>query len=344
MFSGKGIGEKVVLHSGNGSSKEYTVVGINNTVNPFGSVYSIVSADSLKSIKEEEIRQGLGEIVYIYEKTSANISSEGFGGMMVAVSSDEKVIAGRLPQSKEEIAITSFQAEDAYGEDWKEQMEELWDKEYWLDLNGRWTVRICGVIESDDLTIVCMQSLIDEIKIADPICVDVYLPDSIDTAQTFEEINSEGKYFCMYSLEKLKNQIGGQTAFFQISIMLVGIILTMISIALLNSFSKITVLERKRELGIIKSLGATNKDLMAVLLYDSLVMAVASFVVSLGLTLAGNIVLKNVFASMGYIDMAYPWKYELMMGGAFFLLILLCTSFHFIKVARSTPSELLTDK
>ncbi len=344
LFPASCIGEKIMLHNGNGASREFTIVGVNNTVNPLNHIYTVVSAQALKPMFEEEISAQLSGIIDCSEKTESWISTGGLCGKLVSDSVGYTLEDGVLPQSENEIIISSTTAIKSFGIDWKEKAQTIYSKEYWLDLNGRWTVRVCGVFSSDELLIGCSPNLTEELKIADPVSLDVYLPDDLDTASVYKELNSEDEYFCMYYLEDLKDQIGSQTVFFEFAILISGIILTLISVAMLNSFSKITVLERRRELGIIKSLGAGNKELMAVLLYDSAVMAIASFVLSAGLTFVGNEVLKKVFGSMDYIKFSYPLTTQLLMGGVFTVIIIFCTTLHFVKVARMMPSELLTDR
>ena len=344
VFSGNGIGETVSLYSPGGATENFTVVGINKTVTPFDSIYTIVSADALKSMSEEETRARIAETLVLTEATDAGFSSGGLRGNLQVADAAEPILVGTPLKSENEILISSFLAESVFGTDWKYNFDAMAAKEYWLDLNGRRTVHICGVVDSDGLELKCTQSLMDSLQKVNPVSVDIYLPDNFDTAAVFREINAGDVYFCTYSLEKLKNQVSGQTDFYQLSILIVGVILTLISVALLNSFSKITVLERRRELGIVKSLGADNKDLMAVLFYDSAVIAISSIILSAGLTFIGNSIVKRAFGNLEYIDYSYPSETVLLLGGIFAVMIFLCTALYFIKVARKTPSELLTDK
>ena len=344
LFPDSCIGEKITLHNGNGASREFTIVGVNNTVNPLNHIYTVVSAQALKLMLEKEISAQMSSMIVCSEKTESWISTGGLCGKLVSDSDAYTLEDGALPQSDNEIVISSTTATKSFGTDWKDKVQTIYAKEYWLDLNGRWTVRVCGVVSSEELLIGCSPTLMGELKIADPVSLDVYLPDNLDTASVYNELNSGDDYFCMYYLEDLKDQVGSQTVFFEFAILISGIILTLISVAMLNSFSKITVLERRRELGIIKSLGAGNKELMAVLLYDSAVMAIASVVLSAGLTFVGNEVLKKVFGSMDYIKFSYPLTTQLLLGGIFTVIIIVCTALHFVKVARMMPSELLTDR
>ena len=345
LFSGGGIGERVQLHTENGNSVEFKVVGINHTTNPYDNVYTIVSAFALKSLLEKDIQTELEGIVNVSEVRDVpnSVTTGGLKGNLIVCNDSVHILQGRLPSNEQEIVISTFLAENFWGRDWADNLEDLFATKYNISLNGSFEISICGVFDSKDMSLGCVESLVDAIGVADPVCLDVYLPDSMDTASVYAEINEEGRYFCTYALEKLKSQVDGQTGFFKTAIMIVGVILTLISVALLNSFSKITILERKHELAIIKCLGARDGDLMSVLMFDSSAIAAAAVTLSAIITGIGNSILPAFFGDLSYIDFSYPLAAEVITGLSFSLLILVCTAFHFRKVAKKMPAELLTD-
>ena len=96
--------------------------------------------------------------------------------------------------------------------------------------------------------------LIKKMKVMDPITVDIYVSHPGEVTLIKDSINENASFEASCQLETLKANVSMQTRFFSIALIVIGIIL-LISVALLSSFSKTSILEYKKEIAIIKSLG-----------------------------------------------------------------------------------------
>ena len=337
------IGEQLTIYGENGGSIGCTVVGINHTKNALGSTYTFVSNNLIKRLYEDKLQKNIKDYVVLNEADVMNGIS--FPCKISKFNSTNPIVVkeGHLPTSKTEVLISSRSLEKELGSEWSLKINEIFERKYYLDLNGRFELKIVGVYESTELEALFDEELIKDILVLKPVCIDIYLSDIFDTASEYNKILEEGKYFCTYKLEQLKKEVNGTTSYFKIALIVVGIILTIISIALLNSYAKITVLERKHELAIIRCLGASNRDLRRVLLFDSAVISIIAIVFSMIATFVTNIFMPNIFSSITFIDFSYPWVALLSIGAAFFILSMIVTLLHFIKISRTMPADLLKD-
>lgn len=79
---------------------------------------------------------------------------------------------------------------------------------------------------------------------------------------------------------------------------------SMIALALVVGFLVIflsmytTILERTREIGILKSLGASKADVIWLVLHESLLLSVAGVLAGIGLSYGGRVVLKEMFPTI----------------------------------------------
>lgn len=337
------IGEQLTIYGENGGSIVCTVVGINHTKNALGSTYTFVSNNLIKRLYEDKLQKNIKDYVVLNEADVMNGIS--FPCKISEFNSTNPIVVkeGHLPTSKTEVLISSRSLEKELGSEWSLKINEIFERKYYLDLNGRFELKIVGVYESTELEALFDEELIKDILVLKPVCIDIYLSDIFDTASEYNKILEEGKYFCTYKLEQLKKEVNGTTSYFKIALIVVGIILTIISIALLNSYAKITVLERKHELAIIRCLGASNRDLRRVLLFDSAVISIIAIIFSMIATFVTNIFMPNIFSSITFIDFSYPWVALLSIGAAFFILSMIVTLLHFIKISRTMPADLLKD-
>ena len=337
------IGDKLMIYGDDGGNIECTVVGINHTKNALGSTYTFVSNNLIKGLYENKLQKDIEGFVVLNEADV--MTGFSFPGKINKYNPTDSIIVkeGRLPSSKNEVIISTSSLEKELGSEWALRINEIFEKEYYLDLNGRFKLKIVGVYESEEFQLICNEELINDILTPRPICLDIYLSDNFDTADTYNKILEEGKYFCTYKLEQLKKEVNGTTSYFKITLLVVGIILAIISVALLNSYAKISVLERKHELAIIRCLGAKNRDLRFVLLFDSAVISILAIVFSMIITAIINIFMPKIFSSITFIDFSYPWISLISVGVIFFLLSMIVTVLHFIRISKTMPADLLKE-
>ena len=340
LFNGAGIGENITLFSGEGASIECKISGINHSQNPFGKQYTFVGNILLKELAQRELENNKNMPQLIFEEGNPN--GYHFATLINTYDANNKptLIVGDYPSKDDEIIISKTSLEKSFGLDWISSYNECKDLNFVLDYNGRTVFKIVGVYDDTSLSMQVSKKLVEELTNPKIISLDIYLSDRYDTAETRNKILETDKYTCTYQLESLKKNVSNQTSFFTIALILVGVILTIISIALLNSYAKISVIEKRRDLAIIRCLGATNKDLLGVLIFDSVVISLLSIFLSFGITFVINLFLPKIFNTT-FINYSYPWLLSIIIGSIFVLLTMLVTSLHFIKISRKMPADLL---
>ncbi|MFA7206066.1 MAG: ABC transporter permease [Saccharofermentanales bacterium] len=165
--------------------------------------------------------------------------------------------------------------------------------------------------------------------------------DTFDVSAVKKRIEAEDGLKCSMQLENLKMNVLRQTSFFKWSLLLVGVILAVISIAMLGSFSKLSVLERKKEIAIIKSLGASDMEVLLTLWFDSVCISVISAVMAAGVTFAFTEVVPSVIPELAFAEFGFPGRALLMFSGMFFAMVLIFTFFGMRRLVRTMPAELM---
>jgi len=295
LFNENCIGKEVTLNDGKGNSIQMTIVGINQTRNPFDEIYSFISADVIKDLLSSKISSTIfkrQELVTYYTEIQY-MSVGGLYGSMKAINTTEELVYGKMPNSSDKILISTelltnvlsyFGINKNYtteqviaGEISLDEISKVFAQKLALNFNGVFEIYISGIYVSNDIEMRFTNELIHEMQKIDPIAIDIYVlnPDKIITIR--DNIKANTDFEVNTQLQTLKDNVLMQTRFFSFALVLFGVILVMISGALLSSFSKIAVLERKKEVAIIKSLGANNRNVLSILLFDSGVIAVLSF-------------------------------------------------------------------
>lgn len=347
----KGIGEKITLHDGMGNSVELKVVGINHTQNAYDTYFSIISNEIPQKLLNQKITNMLSVFTEINtyneeteHRTQASMCSSGVVyGAVKEINGDENIVAGSAAKEKNDILLSSDFIEMMFGDSAgrEKKIEEFLSETYCMNCNGVFPVHITGFYESDENGIRISKELIDEIYVIEPVIIDIYAANKEVAQQIKNDVSKEGKYKASYKLETLKDNVMSETMYFMNTIKIIDILLVMISIALIISYVKMTMVERKKEVAIIKSLGATDNVTLAVLLYDYLMIAVLSiaFVFLLSFVAIKVITHMNTWAKI--INFNGVYKYELIVAAVFVAAILLLVTFLLKRMTRKSPAELL---
>lgn len=361
LFSGDCIGKKIILNSGDGGSREYTIVGINHTKNPSDKIYSFVSADSIKVVLEDSLEQNLfvrQELGNFYTQIQSMITG-GLYGSMAAVDNEEELVLGEFPAAEGEIlissellacAISEFGIESSYtkdeiasGEMKQGDIDRIFAKEFALNYNGVFSLHISGVYSSEDIEMRFSPELIEKMKIVDPVGIELYAQNPEEINEIKEKIIKKYDFTANVQLDTLKSNISGQTMFFSAALVLLGVVLVCISCALLSSFSRMAVLERKKEMAIVKSLGASDRSVLGVLLFDSSVISIMAFLMSFvfygALKLAQGFVLTNENLMSGGV----PVVLLLLISVIFAVLIFVQTGITLRRVVKKMPADLIRE-
>ena len=162
-----------------------------------------------------------------------------------------------------------------------------------------------------------------------------------DVSKVKDYINANAAFTASTQLETLKANVSMQTRFFRISLILLGVILLLISAFMLNSFSGIAILERKKEVAIIKSLGADNRCVLFVLLFDFAVISLMSLIfAAISFTLF-NIGLSRLVADVFLINYSHSVMLIVLINLLFTVLVFILTGLKLRNLANKMPAELI---
>ncbi|MBE5890302.1 MAG: ATP-binding cassette domain-containing protein [Lachnospiraceae bacterium] len=359
LFDGDCLGKTVSFCDANGNAYEYTVVGINHTQSPFETYYSYVSAESLKDLREQSLKENIYQrqevLTYYTEVQSVKIG--GLYGTMKQTDFEEQLLYGTYPKDSNEIMISSgLLAETLYefGIETNYRLEEIQQgaltetdfelisgKDMAINCNGLYKVRITGIYESDEIEIRYPEELIDEMLVPKPVEISVYVSEHENISNIENMIDEETDFSIETRLEELKENVLMQTQFMQLALITLGIILFLVSVTMLRSFSKISVIERTKEIAIIKSLGANNKKCLGVLLYDSVVISILAFLIGLIIFTIIKILIPIVAPNVDLLGDGFPFVQILGISIIFAVVIIAETAISLRKLVKNTPAKLL---
>lgn len=346
---GECIGKKIFLNDGNGQQIECSIVGINHTKNPFDSIYTFISSNKIKELLELEINSTIYGHVEIdkHYTQKVEMKSSGIYGAMSVISGDEKIIYGSNSRKKNEILISRGLLDFAINglleeaETSEENINKLFRESFVLNCNGLFDISICGVYKSDEIEMRFSKGLIEELLHLEPIMLDIYASNPSDVTKIKENILKDQDFVAVSQLETLKTNVDMQTKFFRMSLFAISIIMIVIGIALLESFAKISVLERTKEIGIMKSLGAKDRDVMCTLWFDTISISLLEIFLSFMIT---GIAARFIPAFMRNVEgflLEYPLVMLIVFGFFALLIVMFFNMLLLRKMIKNTPASLL---
>lgn len=163
------------------------------------------------------------------------------------------------------------------------------------------------------------EMLLDSISINDknPIKIDIY-PKDYNSKEKIEGIikkyNEENSNDKVYYTDYLKVFLNSITSLIKmityVLTAFIGVSLIVSSI-MISIITYISVLERTKEIGILRSLGASKKDIKNIFKAETIIIGTISGVIGVGVTLLLNKVIdKVIYNIMGISHITYlPWNY-----------------------------------
>lgn len=281
------IGNTIRLENDYGNTFIYDIVGVNEHKNIDGVYYNYIPAQSILGHQYVEYSSDLYERD---ELQSDNISlSSLISGMCQPYSEDVKVIFGRTPEKDGEIVISRYSlmelidnvydGEDVFDIDWNSDhnnsrqekwLTEIFSKDYLISANDAFDVKIVGIYDGETDTFLGNEKWVNAIYKIEPTMLQCYT-DGLSTAENYADfVMPDGLTYESYYAERFSTAIemGNMWKLILLAVTITMIILTAV---IINSFSKITINQRRHELGILKAVGSSSNDLTALLLYDSFV-------------------------------------------------------------------------
>jgi len=110
---------------------------------------------------------------------------------------------------------------------------------------------------------------------------------------------------------------------------------------ILYNGKNISVMERQKEIGIIKNLGAGDRNVFLTLWFDIAVISGGAMILSLLITKIFMLILPDILADIAFIVYTYPIKYLLLTGVLFMAVITVYTILGMKKLVKKMPALLL---
>ncbi len=112
-----------------------------------------------------------------------------------------------------------------------------------------------------------------------------------------------GVYY-MYSVDN-SNDISNVIGYYKvlsIYILIVSLVFMLFTFLLFSNFIFVSISYCKKEIGILRAMGATSKDVTKIFAYESIIVGILSFIISvIGWICIGNLLNNSIFGSMYYI-------------------------------------------
>jgi len=220
-------------------------------------------------------------------------------------------------------------------------LDNIQKKNWVIQPNGPFYVSICGVVDSDEITIYINENLKKQLYDVKPVDLEVYL-DVSKVDKTIKTINDNEEFEAESVLRGVKSAVGKKTRFYTFALQIIAIILFVISLIMLNSFIKLLVLERKKEIAIIKSFGAKDSNVKNVMMYDMMYLMLASLPISAVVSCAALVVLQNLLDNSMLFTFNFPILQLLIIYFIMVIVVYLYTSRLVKKMVAKTPAWLLT--
>jgi putative ABC transport system permease protein len=176
-------------------------------------------------------------------------------------------------------------------------------------LNMEW--RICGVVEAGKLSRMFVQLATLQEVMTTPGKVSqafIKLDNPANTFAVIAALKAELPEYKIYSMEELVSQfsienVPGLKAFIYV-IMGLSIVIGFLVVSL-TMYT--TVLERTREIGILKALGASPGDIMGLLVRETLLLALAGWVAGILLSFLANWAINHFVRASLHSIIAFEW-------------------------------------
>ncbi len=359
LFEGNCIGNNISLNDGEGNGIQFKIVGINHTINASDTIYSFVSSDKMKELLAKEIDSRIETNISLekYYTEMVEMKTGFIYGAMREIDGTETMLYGKSAETEHEVIISSelvqyviegLGVENRYSRDeiingniTEDIISVIEAQRLAIQCNGLFEVHISGIYQSDEIEFRSSKDLLVNMRHLEPTVLEVYASNAGDVTDIMKSIEKNEEFIAESQLESLKNNVAMQTRFFEVSILLLGIIMVIISISMLASFSKISVLERKKEVGIIKSLGAGDNSVFFTLWFDIAVISVAAIILSLIITKVFMLILPYIMVDIAFVEYTYPIKYLLIIGILFMAVIAVYTMLGMKKLVKNMPALLL---
>lgn len=344
--NGDCIGKKIKVRVGSFEDTEYTIVGINSQINANDTIYTYIDASSLQETLEKNIKTMMDIRFFIEAEDSSHWLKDYACGHVEIMDGNETLLYGRKSQSPDEVYVSKDAMRIITKDkiDLEEYFNSLADVDTLICYNGVFEVKVVGVVESDTLEIKCQQELYDKMCVAEPNKLQIYVENTGESGKIAKSINEMVKYSAKVTTQQIKDRVLSQNYFNKKIIWYLGVALLIASVLMITSFIRISVMERRYEIGIVKSLGAGKGHVMFILWLDALAISIVTAVfigIILKLMMFG---LPYIFDEMSVLQFAFPFKNYFISLGIMFIFISVNILLGTVSLVKSTCAKLLRSR
>ena len=279
-----------VVDISNGSTEiQVTIVGVNNTKNAEGIYLSYMVNEITFELAAMDVSPYAVVDIKSDINQNSNIHTGGYTGGY-NIKDNYPLIEGRYPESDDEIAIDI----EIYNQYKKKHVEDsIYQEELYFNIGNVFEVKVCGVYDSDREQMYCVkQGLIDRMKNPAPTSIYCYAKND-NVIGDFENTDISRNYNCALMYDHLRGQISERTDSVTQILFILAILLCAISFVVINSFVNMSIKERTYEIGVLRALGGTQKDIRGIFWLESFILGLVSSVIAIVIFVVGRILITN---------------------------------------------------
>ena len=247
-----------------------------------------------------------------------------------------EIIRGNFPKSKEEVLLL-IDEEDSISEEVYNYINV--DKGDFINtkikVDGKF-LKIVGVVKSKHEYFKSLSGILYSNDLFDSQITDIYIyPNSLDNKNYVKEELSD--YYVLDNAQSIVDMTGKLVDGITLVLSLFSFVSLMVSVIMIMVISYISVLERQREIGILKSIGVGNRDIKRLFLFNNYIIAGLACLLSI-ILLESSSVFINKFV-YNYVNIASICKINYMI-----IIKTISISYILSYIAGYIPSKIASKK
>ena len=213
------------------------------------------------------------------------------------------------------------------------------------DFSPDWTSEYATYSQKGFSNLMFMSPHYDEMPNEYPYIILNYDREMLDKSDLFYKVFEEEKYiFCDYYSQLLKFQ-SEQTGDFGWKMIAVSFVAILFAVILFANFITVSIQDKMKQIGILRAIGATKKQISTIFVVQNTIIALVVFVSS---SIVIKYTIMPLLLLMGTSSKPFPFPlYELKVSDYLFLFVIIIVTsviaslFPLIKLSRKTPRELM---
>lgn len=352
-------GKEVEAVTGDGTTISLKVVGVNHTKNSDG-MYISYCSNEVSFFFSKNMTDKYGELDLEDEVMNhqGNVSTGGFA-ISWSKEKPEKLLFGKLPQNNNEIVIDllmfnelmndkyqnkqKFKAIDFTKMENEKTIDAVINRKFLLYVQNLFFVKITGVVDSNAKTMVfCSQELATDIEKPAFTNLNCYAK-NLDIVKNFDQNPLAAKYNCLLKYRHFIASISSKTDNFRLMLIIIASIILLISVFMINSFVKLSIIERTYEIGVLRSLGGQKSDIIRMFRLEHAFVGAMAGIISILMYIMGKILVASLL-SEGVVSFYLNGKLIIMLFLACVIFVPISGFLPMIKINKMKPIDCIRNK